>query len=113
MGRRLRLLVAAVVVVSVAGAVWAATRSDAPEETFCAGVALITATRGFTPDAAFEAWAREQGYDPGAWVRSEQFSDGRTSFSYVPRDPAKNPSHLSSVQVSGAPSDYRVTGGCV
>lgn len=112
MGRRLRLLVAVTVVVSVAGGVWAATRSDAPEETFCAGVGLITATRGLTPEAAFEAWAHEQGYDPDAWVRSKQFSGGKT-YSFEPRDPANNPSRLSVVLVEGLPSDYRVTGGCV
>ncbi|MGQ0433333.1 MAG: hypothetical protein ACT452_13095 [Microthrixaceae bacterium] len=112
MSRPVRLLLVVLLVVGVTGVVWAATRGDVPKRTFCAGVGLITETRGVTPEAAFEAWARDAGYDPDDWVPSGP-NPGSSAFWYEPRDGAANPSRFSSVEVAGKPSDFRVTGACV
>lgn len=104
---------AAVVATLVGGGVWATTRDDPPEPTFCGGVGLLTATRGFTPDEAMEAWLLERGWNPDDWKHVPGDDDGQRSYAYAPRAPENEPPRYATVLVEGAPSDYKVTGACV
>ena len=92
---------------------WVVTRPQEEPEYWCAGVGLVTATRGFTPDEAMDACVREQGGDPEGWERIDQDDAGRTSYAYQPRHAAAVPQGLERVSVVGSPSYYQASGACV